>query len=206
MMLAVINAKGGVGKSTLAVHAAAWLVGRGRAVAFIDADAQETSSQWLAEALPAVPVVRAHSIGAISEAAHQLAGRADVVIADGPAGLDEGTIALAGVADRVLIPCTPGVADLRAAARVVEMLQRVRAKRGGVPSALLVLNRVRHTRLSADVISAAPALGLPVAAGTVGLRDALADACGQGSHVFAMGTGAAQAAEELAALFTEVFA
>ena len=208
MIVAFINQKGGSGKSTLAVHAAAWLVARGRSVGFIDADAQQTSGQWMAEALPAVPVVRAHSIGAITDAARDLAGRVEVIVADGPAGLDEGTIALAGVADRVIVPCCPGVADLRAARNVVEMLGRVQSKRGaGVPAAVLVMNRVRrNTRLSADVISAAPALGLPVAVATVGLRDALADACGQGSHVFAMGTGAAQAAEELAALFTEVFA
>ena len=47
MIVALANAKGGVGKSTLAVHLAAWWKERAARVALVDADAQGSSSVWL---------------------------------------------------------------------------------------------------------------------------------------------------------------
>ena len=50
MILAVANSKGGVGKSTLAVHLAAWLARQGHRVILADCDTQQSSSQWIKEA------------------------------------------------------------------------------------------------------------------------------------------------------------
>ena len=58
MILALTNSKGGVGKSTLAVHLAAWWKEQGGDVALVDADAQGSSSVWLREAAPTIPVFR----------------------------------------------------------------------------------------------------------------------------------------------------
>ena len=58
MIVALANAKGGVGKSTLAVHLAAWWKERAASVALVDADAQGSSSVWLREAEQALDVFR----------------------------------------------------------------------------------------------------------------------------------------------------
>jgi chromosome partitioning protein len=50
VLIAVLNQKGGVGKSTTAVHLARWLQLQGRAVHLADLDPQQTSSVWLAAA------------------------------------------------------------------------------------------------------------------------------------------------------------
>ena len=47
MLIAVLNQKGGVGKSTTAVHLARWLQLQGKAVHLADLDPQQTSSFWL---------------------------------------------------------------------------------------------------------------------------------------------------------------
>lgn len=52
MLIAVANSKGGVGKSTLAVHLAAWLDEQGHSVVLAHCDAQHSSSEWLKEAKP----------------------------------------------------------------------------------------------------------------------------------------------------------
>ena len=49
-IIALTNSKGGVGKSTVAVHLAAWCHQQGRRTALVDADAQGASSLWLQEA------------------------------------------------------------------------------------------------------------------------------------------------------------
>lgn len=54
MVIVLANSKGGVGKSTLAVHLAVWLYDRGHRVALVDADVQSSSSVWLQEAEPSV--------------------------------------------------------------------------------------------------------------------------------------------------------
>jgi chromosome partitioning protein len=60
MILALANSKGGVGKSTLAVHLAVWLHEKGRQVAFVDSDVQGSSSAWLQEAAPEIKPIRLH--------------------------------------------------------------------------------------------------------------------------------------------------
>ena len=54
MIIVVANSKGGVGKSTIAVHLAAWLHEQGHQVTLADRDTQHSSSDWLREALPEV--------------------------------------------------------------------------------------------------------------------------------------------------------
>ena len=45
--IALVNNKGGVGKSTTAVHLSSWLEKRRKRVMLIDGDAHESSSRWL---------------------------------------------------------------------------------------------------------------------------------------------------------------
>ena len=52
MNIVFANTKGGVGKSTLAVHLAVWLHDQGKKVALVDADKQRSSSPWVTEAEP----------------------------------------------------------------------------------------------------------------------------------------------------------
>ena len=47
MLIIVANTKGGVGKSTIAVHLAVWLLDQGCDVALLDTDEQGTASTWL---------------------------------------------------------------------------------------------------------------------------------------------------------------
>ena len=53
-IIAVANSKGGVGKSTTAVHLAAWLYEQGHTVTLADCDTQQSSSEWIREAMPGI--------------------------------------------------------------------------------------------------------------------------------------------------------
>ena len=54
MIVTIANSKGGVGKSTLAVHLAAWLHEQGHRVVLADCDTQHSSSDWMHEAVPEI--------------------------------------------------------------------------------------------------------------------------------------------------------
>jgi chromosome partitioning protein len=205
MLIAMVNSKGGVGKSTLAVHFAVWLHDSGHRVILLDCDLQRSSSQWIAEAEQGVRVEVYHSEDEVIEQAPILQREADIVIADGPAGLKELTRALLLVADVALIPCGPSVLDLRAASEAIRVVKQAQSIRGGTPEAKLILNKVQpRYRLSRELQDASRSFDIPAASHAVGLRQAYADAVGQGTVVWRMGTAAKAAAEELNALFLEL--
>jgi chromosome partitioning protein len=205
MLIALVNSKGGVGKSTLAVHFAVWLHDRGYRVVLLDCDLQRSSSQWIAEAEEGVRVLVLHSEDDVIEQAPLLQKEADIVIADGPAGLKELTRALLLVCDLALIPCGPSVLDLRAASEAIRVVKQAQSIRGGVPEAKLLLNKVQpRYRLSRELQETSRGLDIPTVSHAVGLRQAYADAVGQGTVVWRMGGAAKVAAEELSALFREL--
>lgn len=209
MLIAVVNQKGGVGKTTLAVHLAVWQHEQGRRVAFIDADGQSSSSRWIHGAEADMTLVAATQADEIIEQAVALRTSHDVVIADGPANLAEATRALLLVADLALIPCGVSIPELESTADTVRILRSAQVVRAvGIPAALLVLTRLRSDRfhLTREAPNAAKLLGLPVCSNVLRLREPIADAPGQRSVAWRMGPRARTAASELNALFEEISA
>jgi chromosome partitioning protein len=204
MIIALTNSKGGVGKSTLAVHLAVWLSEQGRAVALVDADVQAASSVWMQEAAPAMKVFRLQTPDDILEQVPPLRNEfADLVI-DGPAGLSEVTRTILFVADLTLLPCGPSVLDLRAANDAIRVVRQAQRIRHGPPQAVLVPNKLQvQTRLSQELLQTARSLEIP-AAGGLRLRQSYADAAGQGQVVWRMGPRARAAAQEIQELFWEL--
>ena len=208
LVIAVINEKGGVGKSTFSAHLAMHCHEQGLRVAFIDADGQRSSSKWLSVAQPEIHLEAHQNADALVEAADKLAGEYDVVLADGPANLAETTRALMLVADAILVPVGLSVLEMEATAETVRLLstaQRIRQRSGGGPAALLVLNRLRNPNftLTKEAVEAAPTLGLPVAESTVSFSDHVADSPGQRTALWRMGPRAAKPAKEMRAVLEE---
>ena len=58
MIIALVNSKGGVGKSTIAGNLAAWLHEQGLQIVFADCDTQRLYAEWLAVVVPDLQVTR----------------------------------------------------------------------------------------------------------------------------------------------------
>jgi len=206
MIISIVNQKGGCGKSTLAVHLAAWMSEQGKKVIVVDCDAQDAATTWVREAAPGVQIVPLRDPDAILEQLPELARSADVVIADACPGMAEIGRSLLLVADLALIPVCPSALDLRAAqqaARAVKQAQRIRQ---GPPAATLILNRAqKRTRLSAEALIALGELGLPTSHNVLHSRQAYAEAATQGITVWELGPPAEAARSEVSALFQEIF-
>jgi chromosome partitioning protein len=205
MIVAVVNSKGGVGKSTLAGNLAGWLVAHGRGVVLADCDTQQSSSEWLREAAPGLRVARLANADQVFEELPTLAADADYVIADGPGSQTETSRALLLLADLAVIPCKASMFEARALAANTAFVRQAQDIRKGAPEAIAVLSMVgRDFRLTKDMRTAAQALGLRLAATPLILRQAYADAPGQATFVWNMGYAARDAAAEVDALFREL--
>ena len=205
MILACTNAKGGVGKSTIAVHLAAWLLEKGKNLVFVDSDVQGSSSAWLSEAAPEIKTHRLLTSQDVLDQLPKLAVEFDYVVADGPAGLSEVTRSILCLADLALFPCGPSVLDLRAVIDALEVNKQIQAVRNGLPKEVVVPNKLQtQYRLSKELLHTVKGWGMPVGEG-LRLRQAYADAAGQGTVVWRMHTESARAATaELQFLFQQL--
>ncbi len=205
MLFTFANQKGGVGKSTLSVHATVWLAEKGMRVALVDADVQSSSTQWLREVAPEIPIFRLVTPDDVLNQLPAIADDFDHVVIDGPAGLSEVTRAVLLLSDKAFLPCGPSVLDLRAASDAVNVLHQVQRIRKGPPEAIFVPNKLKaRQRLSKDLLEAAKSLGVPTSRGMRDLQ-AYADSVGQGTVVWRMGPKSLEAAVEIQQLLGELF-
>lgn len=165
--LAIVSQKGGVGKTTIAVHIAVAAASAGYSVAIIDLDPQATAAQWSdwrnagkGEGATENPVVVAapHArLAATIKEADKMG--VDLVILDSPPAADSAAVAAAKMADLVLIPTRASAFDLHAIKTTAELV-RVAQK----PASVL-LNAVpaRANALIEEVATVIHSLNLNIA-------------------------------------------
>jgi chromosome partitioning protein len=127
MLIAVVNQKGGAGKTTLSVHLAVHLFDQGLRVAFVDNDPQASATKWLGSVEPGVPLHSTYDSRQLVDLLQQLNETHDVVIADAAPRLNDQTHVLMYFAKRVLIPVKPSVLDLQATLETKAAVDRVAA-------------------------------------------------------------------------------
>ena len=205
MLIVFCNTKGGVGKSTLAVHTAVWLKDKGFRIALIDADKQRSSSEWMAEAEPGVTIATAINPDECLEKAQQLIATHDIVIGDGPGGLDDLSRTLLLLSDLAVFPISPSILDLRSVSQTTTILRYAQGINNGKPEGRLVLNKVRtRETISKELRAAAPNLGVEVTDSAIRDLQAFRDSAQQGTVVSRLRRKGAAAASDFDSLCREL--
>ncbi|SDU87144.1 ParA family partition ATPase [Pseudomonas sihuiensis] len=165
MIVALLNQKGGVGKTTLATHIAGELALRGQNVILLDAAPQGSALDWTQrrsqQGLPRL----FSAVGLARETLHQeapeLARLADHVIIDGPPRI--ATLARSALlaADWVLIPVQPSPYDLWASAEMVNLIREAQMFRPLLRAAFAINRRVRTTVIGCEARGALADQPLP---------------------------------------------
>lgn len=209
-IIALINQKGGCGKSTTAVHFAYWLATKQlHKVLLVDADAQQSSSVWLSGMDKKIPYKVVQTPDDLLDQIPELAGDYDQLIIDGPASLAEATRAILFRADLAIIPVQPTGVDLRSASDAVRLIKQAQSVRGGQPKAAIFLSRaVKGTKLKEEAIallSKTPEITMLKT--VVHQKQAIADTSGQSATVWdSSSRPAKESAHEYERLFKEILA
>lgn len=161
MKIAVVNTKGGVGKTTTAIYLAAGLHKTGRTL-LVDADRQQSASRWSeTEDWPADLPVVARASADLHRHLPSLAAGFDHVIVDTPPG-DTGVISSAVMAvDMVIVPVAPTGLDVDRMRPTWELLTDIEPVHPVLVGVLLT--KVRARTLSArDIRKVLDGIGYPV--------------------------------------------
>jgi chromosome partitioning protein len=204
--IAVVNQKGGAGKSTIAVHLARWLQRQKKAILLVDADGQRTSSIWLESLEEKIPFRVLQNPDELLDQLPKLAKEHEWLLVDGPATLSETTRALLLWADLALIPCQPAGVDLASASDTVRLVRQAQAIRGGLPKAVLFLNKaIKGTKLKDEAFAVLQQVqDVELLETIIHQRQIITDSFGQGATVFDLtGTPAGTARRELDSLFKQ---
>jgi chromosome partitioning protein len=204
--IAVVNQKGGAGKSTIAVHLARWLQRQKKSILLVDADGQRTSSIWLESLENEIPFQVLQNPDELLDQVPKLTKQYEWILIDGPATLSETTRALLLWADLALIPCQPAGVDLASASDTVRLVRQAQAIRNGLPKAVLFLNKaIKGTRLKDEAVAVLRQVeDIQLLDAIIHQRQIITDAFGQGATVFDLsGTPAGVARRELESLFKQ---
>ena len=195
-ILACISQKGGTGKTTLAVSIAVAAGTAGHTAVVIDLDPQGSASDWYEQRHADTPTVVACSavrLVQVLDVARE--GGAALAVLDTPPHSAAAALAAAERADFVIMPCRPGIYDVRAIRTSAEICQQART-----PAAVVMTAVPPRGRLAEDAAEALRSVGLEVAPIRVGQRIAFVHTALTGQTVTEV-QPQSQAAREIEALY-----
>ena len=161
-VIAVLNQKGGSGKTTTTNNLGMAFKRFGKNVLLVDSDPQGSLRDWNdannASLLPVVGLDRE----TLPNDLQAIKADYDIIIIDGSPRASKLSSAAIKIADLVLIPTTPSQYDIWATSDLVDIIKARQEITEGKPLAYFLINRVRkNTRLSNEIYDAIDEYGFP---------------------------------------------
>ncbi|MDX1539759.1 MAG: ParA family partition ATPase [Geminicoccaceae bacterium] len=211
-IIAVVNQKGGAGKTTVSMQLAGTFGRRGRKVLVIDADPQATATRWAASAEDSQPFPAALSgLSAAGDKVHREARKYvedfELIVIDCPPAADSPVPQSAlMVADLALVPVIPSPLDLWASVGIGKVIDQIADLNDSLQPRILVNQCQLNTSLAREALEVLPQYGIPLLQSRLHQRTAYRQAAVYGGTVHDLGPRAAAAIAEVDALADEVLA
>jgi len=204
VLIIVANTKGGVGKSTIAVHLAVWLLDQGCDVVLLDTDEQGTASSWLSKVEPNLPVYSEREPNKLVSLVKRLKKEHDFVICDTEGSYGFIGTLLPSLADLAIVPLQPSEADVDELDKALFHIQVAQASKG-TPHAVLVLSMTAPNDAKSNRLrNLLKGTAMPIAKQTIRRLNATRDVAKKGVVTRGNASHSQNAANDFEKLFLEL--
>jgi chromosome partitioning protein len=201
-VISILNQKGGVGKTTMAVHLATAFARAKKKVLLLDADPQGSALDWAAarhgdKLFPVVGLPKP----SIHKELPALAADYELMVIDGPPRVYEVARSAIMASDLVLVPVQPSPYDVWAAKEIIDLLNEASVYKPTLLKAFTINRKIVNTAIGRDVAEALSEYPIPVLQTAISQRVAFAESATQGLTVYELDADmpAAQEMDQLAA-------
>ena len=201
MILAFLNQKGGVGKSTLSTNASDYLHRQGFETLLIDADPQGTTRAARRNEMP-FPVMALARGNMAQEILGHAVNYAHVVI-DGPPRAEALSRAVIIASDLIVIPIEASGASDWASQTTIQQVREARQYKENLKSVFLVSRIIPNTVISRSIRTHVENYGVPLLKATVANRVPFAEALTMGKTIYEWAPRSA-AAKEFSCVMQEI--
>lgn len=203
-VIAVLNQKGGSGKTTIATHLARGLQLEGHTVLLVDSDKQGSARDWRAvdedNPLPVVGLDRPTLDKDLKSISNK-----DFVVIDGSPQATDLAVSAIKASDLILIPVQPSPYDIWATSDLVDIVkQRIEMTDGNLKAAFVVSRAINNTNIGKEVSTVLLDYGLPVLNTKIMQRVSYPNSAAIGKTIFDTETASSSAVQEITSLVNEV--
>lgn len=204
MIISVQNQKGGVGKTTLAIHLSHALAMRDGRVLLVDADPQGSARDWAAARTSEIPF---SVVGLDRPTIHRdlpaIAKSYSHVVIDSPPRISDLARSAIMASTLVLVPVQPSPYDVWATERVINLIREASVYKDWLKAVFVINRKIANTAIGRDVVEALASYKMPVLKSAISQRVAFAQSAAMGCTVLETDPKGA-AAKEIQALVKEL--
>ena len=163
MIISILNEKGGVGKTTLAINLARAFKLYGFKTLLVDSDRQGSSRDWHENGDGEMLEVIGLDRPTLDKDIQKFKKTYDVIFIDGGPGVSDVMVKALICSDAILVPVQPAQFDVWTSSSLVDLIKQRQDITNGLPKAAFVITReILNTRLSKNIEESLKAYEMPI--------------------------------------------